>query len=241
MANVTEIGPELYRISVYVPDFNLQFNHFLVNDDEPLLFHTGYKSWFPEVRDGVASVIDPSRIRWVGFSHFESDECGSLNQWLEIAPNAQPVCSDLGAAVSLNDFSMRPPRGMAEGDVLTTGKRRFRLCRTPHLPHGWDAALLFEETSKTLLCSDLFHQIGKVEPLSKSDVVGRSRDAMKEYQAGILADYAPYTHYTDQIFQKLAALKPRTLAIMHGSSFEGDGERALRDLGQVFKEIFGGE
>ena len=241
MANVTEIGPELYRISVYVPDFNLQFNHFLVNDAEPLVFHTGYKSWFPEVRDGVASVIDPSRIRWVGFSHFESDECGSLNQWLEIAPNAQPVCSDLGAAVSLNDFSMRPPRGMVEGEVLTTGKRRFRLCRTPHLPHGWDAALLFEETSKTLLCSDLFHQVGKVEPLSKSDVVGRSRDAMKEYQAGILADYAPYTHYTDQIFQKLAALKPTTLAIMHGSSFEGDGERALRDLGQVFKEIFGGE
>ncbi len=241
MTEVDEIGPELFRISVYNPVFNLQFNHFLVNDDEPLLFHTGYRATFPEIRDGVASIIDPARIRWIGFSHFESDECGSLNQWLEIAPNAQPVCSDLGAAVSLNDFSLRSPRGMAEGEVLTTGKRRFRLCRTPHLPHGWDAALLFEETSKTLLCSDLFHQVGKEEPLTSSDVVGRSRGAMEEYQAGILADYAPYTHYTDKIFHKLAALKPEVLAIMHGSSFEGNGEQALLDLGVVFKEVFGGD
>ncbi len=241
MATVTEIAPDTYRISVFVPEFNLQFNHFLVKDDEPLLFHTGYRGYFSEVREGVASVMDPSRIRWIGFSHFESDECGALNEWLEIAPDAQPACSDLGAAVSVNDFSIRPPKGMADGEVLSTGKRRFRLCRTPHLPHGWDAAVLFEETSKTLLCSDLFHQVGKVEPLTESDVVGRSRDAMREYQGGILADYAPYTHYTDKTFQKLAALKPSTLAIMHGSSFTGDGERALRDLAVVFKEIFGGK
>ncbi len=241
MATVTEIAPDTYRISVFVPEFNLQFNHFLVKDDEPLLFHTGYRGYFSEVREGVASVMDPSRIRWISFSHFESDECGALNEWLEIAPDAQPACSDLGAAVSVNDFSIRPPKGMADGEVLSTGKHRFRLCRTPHLPHGWDAAVLFEETSKTLLCSDLFHQVGKVEPLTESDVVGRSRDAMREYQGGILADYAPYTHYTDKTFQKLAALKPSTLAIMHGSSFTGDGERALRDLAVVFKEIFGGK
>ena len=185
--------------------------------------------------------MDPSRIRWISFSHFESDECGALNKWLEIAPDAQPACSDLGAAVSVNDFSIRPPKGMADGEVLSTGKRRCRLCRTPHLPHGWDAAVLFEETSETLLCSDLFHQVGKVEPLTESDVVGRSRDAMREYQGGILADYAPYTHYTDKTFQRLAALKPKTLAIMHGSSFAGDGERALHDLAVVFKEIFGGK
>ncbi len=241
MATVTEIAPDTYRISVFVPEFNLQFNHFLVKDDEPLLFHTGYRGHFSEVREGVASVMDPSRIRWISFSHFESDECGALNEWLEIAPQAQPVCSDLGAAVSVNDFSIRPPKGMADGEVLSTGKRRFRLCRTPHLPHGWDAAVLFEETSKTLLCSDLFHQVGKVEPLTESDVVGRSRDAMREYQGGILADYAPYTHYTDKTFQKLAALKPKTLAIMHGSSFTGDGDRALRDLAVAFKDIFGGK
>ena len=240
MATVTEIAPDIYRISVFVPEFNLQFNHFFVKDDEPLLFHTGYRGHFSEVREGVASVMDPSLIRWISFSHFESDECGALNEWLEIAPDAQPACSDLGAAVSVNDFSIRPPKGMADGEVLSTGKRRFRLCRTPHLPNGWDAAVLFEETSNTLLCSDLFHQVGKVEPLTESDVVGRSRDAMREYQGGILADYAPYTHYTDKTFQKLAALKPSTLAIMHGSSFTGDGERALRDLAVVFKEIFGG-
>ncbi len=229
MPEVTEIGPDLYRISVYMQDFDLQFNHFLVNDEEPLLFHAGYNAWFPELREGLATVIDPARLRWIGFSHFESDECGALNQWLEVAPSAEPVCSQVGAAVSVNDFSIRPPRGMDDGEVLTTGKRRFRLCRTPHLPHGWDASVMFEETSGTLLCSDLFHQVGNVEPLTASDVVGRSREAMKEYQAGILADYAPYTHYTDALFRKLAALKPERLAIMHGSSFEGDCEGALAD------------
>ncbi|MDA2930991.1 MBL fold metallo-hydrolase [Acidobacteria bacterium AH-259-O06] len=240
MAKVTEIGPELYRISVYVPDFDLQFNHFLVNDEEPLLFHTGYKAWFSEVHEATATVVDPSRIRWIGFSHFESDECGSLNQWLEVAPSAEAVCSVVGALVSVNDFAIRPAKGMAEGEVLRTGTCRFRLCRTPHLPHGWDASALFEETSNTLLCSDLFHQVGDVEPLTQSDVVGRTREALKEYQAGILADYSPYTHYTGQLFEKLAALKPERLAIMHGSSFEGNGERALDDLAVVFRETFGG-
>ena len=143
--------------------------------------------------------------------------------------------------MNVNDFAIHPAKGMTEGEVLSTGKRRFQLCRTPHLPHGWDGALLFEETSKTLLCSDLFHQVGKVEPLTESDVVGRTREALKEYQAGILADYSPYTRYTDQLLQRLAALKPETLAIMHGSSFTGDGERALQDLAVAFKEIFGGE
>ncbi len=240
MAEVTEIGPDLYRISVYLPDFDLQFNHFLVDDEEPLLFHAGYNAWFPELQEGLSTVIDPTRLRWIGFSHFESDECGALNQWLEVAPSAEPVCSQVGAVVSVNDFASRPPKGMEEGEVLTTGKRRFRLCRTPHLPHGWDASVMFEETTRTLLCSDLFHQVGNVEPLTGSDVVGRSREAMKEYQAGILADYAPYTHYTDALFRKLAALKPERLAIMHGSSFEGDCEGALADLAEAFKEIFGG-
>ena len=240
MAEVTEIGPDFYRISVYLPDFDLQFNHFLVDDEEPLLFHAGYNAWFPELQEGLSTVIDPDRLRWIGFSHFESDECGALNQWLEVAPSAQPVCSQVGALVSVNDFASRPPKGMEEGEVLTTGKRRFCLCRTPHLPHGWDASVMFEETTRTLLCSDLFHQVGNVEPLTGSDVVGRSREAMKEYQAGILADYAPYTHYTDALFRKLAALKPERLAIMHGSSFEGDCEGALADLAEAFKEIFGG-
>jgi flavorubredoxin len=236
---VSEIGPDLYRLSVYAADFDLQFNHFLVVDDEPLLYHTGLRGMFPLLRQAVAKVLDPARLRWIGFSHFESDECGALNEWLALAPAAQAVCSDLGAMVSVNDFAARPARGLADGETFSTGKYRFRACRTPHLPHGWDASVLFEETQKTLLCSDLFHQVGDVEPLTTSDVVGRSKEAMKAYQAGVLADYAPYTHYTSRLFAKLAELKPQRLAIMHGSSFEGDGTRALGDLADAFEEVFG--
>lgn len=241
MAVITEIGPDLYRISIYVPDFNLQFNHFLVKDEEPLLYHAGLKGMFPPLRDAVASILDPAGLRWISFSHFESDECGGLNDWLALAPEAQAACSELGAMVSVNDFSGRPAKGLADGDVLVTGKYRFRLCRTPHLPHGWDAAVLFEETEGTLLCSDLFHQLGDVEPLTTTDVVERSVAAMKVYQAGVLADYSPYTRKTDQLFRKLAALKPQRLAIMHGSSFEGDGVQALSDLAVGFRLVFGGE
>ena len=239
MRAVTEIGPDLYRLSIWVPEFDLQFNHFLIDDDEPLLYHAGLREAFPQLKEAIAKVVDPSRLRWIGFSHFESDECGGLNDWLAMAPAAQPVCSDLGAMVSVNDFSTRPARGLADGEQLVTGKYTFRMCRTPHLPHGWDAAVLFEETQKTLLCSDLFHQVGDVEPLTTTDVVGRSVQAMKAYQGGVLADYAPYTPYTDTLFKKLAALSPQRLAIMHGSSFEGDGGRALADLAAGFKEVFG--
>jgi flavorubredoxin len=240
-AVVTEIGPDLYRLSVYVPDFDLQFNQFLVVDEEPLLYHAGVRGMFPLFREGVASVLDPARLRWIGFSHFEADECGALNEWLAIAPSAQPACSDLGAMVNVDDFSTRPARGMADGEQIVTGKFKFRVCRTPHLPHGWDASVLFEETEKTLFCSDLFHQGGNVEPMTSSDVVGRSLEVIKAYQGGVLADYSPYTHYTGRLFDKLAALKPRKLAIMHGSAFEGDGAQALRDLAGVFKDVFGQE
>ena len=208
-------------------------------DDEPLLFHSGLKGYFPEILEALTTVMDPARLRWIGFSHFESDECGALNQWLDLAPSAEPVCSMVGAPVSVNDSAIRPAKGMADAEVLTTGTHRFRRCRTPHLPHGWDASVLFEETTKTLLCSDLFHQIGDVEPLTRSDVVGRSREAVKEYQGGVLADYSPYAPYTAELFERLAALKSERLAIMHGSSFEGDGARALSDLAVVFKETFG--
>jgi flavorubredoxin len=238
-AKIDEIAPDLYRLSVYVPDFELQFNQFLVVDDEPLLYHAGLKGMFPLFRETLAKVLDPSRLRWIGFSHFESDECGALNEWLAIAPSAQPACSDLGAMVSVDDFASRPARGLADGEKLVTGKYSFRVCRTPHLPHGWDASVLFEETQKTLLCSDLFHQVGDVEPLTTSDVVGRSVEAMKAYQGGVLADYSPYTHNTVRLFDKLADLNPRRLAIMHGSSFEGDGAQAITNLAAGFEEVFG--
>jgi len=239
MTQVDEIGPDLYRISVFVPEFQLQFNHFLVQDDEPLLFHTGFKGMFPDVKEALATVIDPATLRRISFSHFESDECGALNHWLEAAPKAEPVCSMLGAVVSVNDFAIRPPRGLQDGETFSTGKYRFRLCRTPHLPHGWDASVLYEETNKTLLCSDLFHQVGEVEPLTQGDIIGRCEAALREYQAGPLADYSPYTHYTRALFEKLADLRPERLAVMHGSSFEGDGEKALHDLAGVFENTFG--
>ncbi|PYR77682.1 MAG: MBL fold metallo-hydrolase [Acidobacteria bacterium] len=239
MAGVTEIAPDVYRISVYATWANLQFNHFLVKDDEPLLFHTGLRGMFPDVREAVSQLMDPSQLRVISFSHFESDECGALQEWLGMAPRAEVVCSDLGAMVSVNDFIGRPARGLADGDTFSTGKYRFRFCRTPHLPHGWDAGVLFEETEQTLLCSDLFHQNGDVEPLTESDVVGRSQQSMREYQAGILAEYVPYTPLTAQNLMKLAELKPRTLAIMHGSSFRGDGAQALHDLNVAFREVFG--
>ncbi len=236
---IEEIAPDLYRISTYVPQIDLQFNQFLIKDDEPLLFHTGMKSLFPSVLEAVSSLINPSQIRWIGFSHFEADECGSLNEWLQLAPAAQPVCSVVGALVSINDFAIRPALGMTDGGVLKTGKYRFRFLQTPHVPHCWEAGLLFEETNGVLLSSDLFHQNGDVEPLTESDVIGRVHKTLVDYQAGLFANYMPYTKHTDGILQNLADLKPRTIAPMHGSAYVGDGERAIRDLAGVMQEVLG--
>jgi flavorubredoxin len=236
---IKEIAPDLYRISTYVPEIDLQFNQFLVKDDEPLLFHTGMNALFPSVLEAVSSLIDPSRLRWVGFSHFEADECGSLNEWLQMAPAAQPVCSMIGALVSVNDFAIRPALGMTDGEVLNTGKYSFHFVQTPHVPHCWEAGLLFEQTQGTLLSSDLFHQGGDVEPLIESDVTGRARKTLVDYQAGPMANYMPYTKHTDGILQELAKLKPRTIAPMHGSAYVGDGERAIRDLAGVMREVLG--
>ena len=236
---VTEIAPDCYRISTYIPEADLQFNQFLIKDDEPLLFHTGMRSLFPVVREAVATIIDPATIRWISFSHFEADECGSLNEWLQIAPAAEPVCSMVGALVSVNDFALRPAKEMNDGEVFNTGQHQFRFMQTPHLPHCWEAGLLFEETTGTLLCSDLFHQVGDVEPLTESDIVDRARKTLVDYQAGPLANYMPYTKNTEGILQKLAALNPRTLAPMHGSAYVGDGTKAIRDLAVVMREVLG--
>jgi flavorubredoxin len=237
--SVTEIAPDFYRISTYIPEIQLQINQFLIKDEEPLLFHTGMRVLFPAVREAVATVIDPATIRWIGFSHFEADECGSLNEWLQIAPAAQPVCSMVGALVSINDFALRPAKGMNNGEVFNTGQRRFRFAQTPHVPHCWEAGMLFEETTSTLLCSDLFHQNGNVEPFTESDVIDRARKTLIDYQAGPFANYMPYTKHTDGILQNLAALNPRTIAPMHGSAFSGDGGKAIRDLAGVMHDVLG--
>ncbi|MGA7521104.1 MAG: hypothetical protein WBW84_01395 [Acidobacteriaceae bacterium] len=241
MAKIAEIAPEIYRISIYAQSGNLQFNHFLVKDDEPLLFHTGLRGMHAEIREAVSRLIKISDLRHISFSHFESDECGALNEWLAVAPEADVICSQVSARANVNDFIGGPARALADGESFSTGKLRFRYCQTPHLPHGWDAGVLFEETQKTLLCSDLFHQAGDTEPITSDDVVGRSCEAMKAYQAGVLAEYVPYTPLTAQNLKKLADLKPTTLAIMHGSSFTGDCARALGDLNTVYREVFGRE
>jgi flavorubredoxin len=240
MAQITEIAPDLYRISTFISEANLQFNQFLVRDDQPLLYHTGMKGLFPVVRDAVATLLPPDRIRWIGFSHFEADECGALTQWQTLAPQATAVCTFVAKMVSVDDVvAVRPAQALADGEQLCTGKYRFRLIQTPHVPHCWEASLLFEETQGTLLCSDLFHQNGDVEPSTSSDVVGRFKETLVEYQQGPLANYMPYTPYTDSTLQRLAALEPRTLAAMHGSTFVGDGAQALTELAQVIREILG--
>jgi flavorubredoxin len=239
MAVVTEIASGVHRISILMSDLNLQFNHFLVVDDEPLLYHTGMRRMFPDVLDAVKQVIDPATLRWIGFSHFEVDECGSLNEWLQVAPHAQPVAGVVGALVNLTDFADRPPRVLNADETLCTGRFRFRHHATPHLPHGWDAGMLFEETQRVLFCSDLFHHDGDVEPLTETDILGRVRKSILAYQAGPLMDYMPYTPNTRPLLEGLAALQPDTLATMHGSSFRGDGARALIDLDAVMKETLG--
>ena len=241
MTRIDEIAPDIYRISTFIPEFNLQFNQFLVRDEQPLLFHTGMKKLFPVVRDAVATLLAPEKIRWIGFSHFEADECGALAEWQTLAPSATAVCSLVAKLVSVDDVvAQRPAQALADGEQLSTGKYRFRFLQTPHVPHCWEASLLFEETQSTLLCSDLFHQSGDVEPSTTADVVGRFKQTLVEYQQGPFANYLPYTPYTDRTLKRLAALKPRTLATMHGSTFIGDGERALTDVAQVIKEILAG-
>ena len=236
---VTEIAPEIYRISTFHPEVGIQFNQFLVKDDESFLMHTGLRKMFPLTLDAVSKLMDPVNLRWIGFSHFESDECGALNEWLKVAPRAQAVCSLVGAIVMVNDFADRPARPLNDGEALEIGLRRLRFLSTPHVPHCWDAGLFFEETNRTLLCSDLFFHPGNPEAVTESDVLGRAREAMLASLTGPMAKDMPYTPYTDATLHRLAALEPTTLAIMHGTSFRGDGKKALADLGNVIREILG--
>jgi flavorubredoxin len=238
-ATIDEIAPDLFRISVYVPDFDMQFNHFLVRDEAPLLYHAGFRGMFPVLREAVAKLIDPATLRYVSWSHFESDEIGALNHWLDIAPQAEPVCTLVGKLVTVDDFSNRPARGMTDADVLETGKYRFRFHRSPHLPHGWDAGVLFEETRKTLFCSDLFHHFGNVAALTSSDIVGPSRKAFEQMQQGPLAGYIPYTRETEGVLKGMATLQPEMLAVMHGSSYQGKCDKLLTDLAGELKTAFG--
>ncbi len=224
---IDEIADGIYRISTPLPAIpgGFTFNQFLVVDDEPLLFHTGLRRLFPGVRDAIARVMPVERLRWVAFSHFEQDECGSLNDFLAAAPRAQAACSAVGAMTSVGDLAIRPPRALADGERLGLGHHEVTWWDAPHVPHGWDCGFLSESTTRTLLCGDLFTQPGaSQEPITESDILGPSETmrAAMDYYA-----HAPATRAT---IEKLASTEPRTLACMHGSAWSGDGAKLLRAL-----------
>lgn len=239
MAKVDEIAPDIFRLSAYNPHANFQFNSFLVRDEEPLLYHTNLNGFFDEIVEAARTVLDPATIRWIGFSHFEADECGTLNRWLELAPEATPLCSFVGARTCVDDVALRPARVLGADEVLVTGRHHFRQIETKHVPHGWDASLLFDESGKVLFCSDLFGHNGDVEALHEGDIVGRSAAYNAAQQEGPMAGSVPFTPHTKPILASLAALEPETLACMHGSSWRGDGATALTALGDELENLFG--
>jgi flavorubredoxin len=229
-----EIAPDIFRISTFVPEVGptgFTFNQFLVRAEEPLLFHTGPRAMFGAVKAAVAALIPIESLRWIAFGHVESDECGSMNQWLELAPDATVAHGELGCMVSLNDLADRPPRALHNGEVLDLGGKRVRHFDTPHVPHCWEARVLFEQATRTLFCGDLFTQLGNASALTSKDIVGPAKEAEAAFKATCL------TPTTGKTIRSLAELQPSVLAVMHGSSFEGDCAAALEDLAAVYDEL----
>lgn len=229
---IDEIAAGVYRLSTYVseiaPPAGFTFNQFLVLGEEPLLFHCGQRQLFPAVAAAVRRLIPLERLRWLSFGHVEADECGAMNLWLAAAPNAQVVHGQLACMVSLNDLADRPPRALADGEVLDLGGKRLRWCDTPHVPHGWEAGVMFEEAGGTLLCGDLFTHVGQGPALTGDDIVGPAAAAEGAFLATALTPAVAPT------LRRLAGLAPRTLALMHGSSFRGDGAGQLQALADFY-------
>jgi flavorubredoxin len=226
---VDEIADGIFRLATAVdlPDGPgaFSFNQYLIDDDEPLLFHTGPRKLFPLVRQGVEKIMPLARLRYVGFSHFEADECGALNDFLAAAPRAEPVCGGIAAMVSVDDYADRPPRALADGATLKLGRHELRWCDAPHLPHGWECGFMMETATSTLLCGDLFTQGGKDHPaLTAADILGPS----EAFRAPM--DYYAHAPNSRELLARLAAFKPTTLACMHGSAWQGDGGRLLLAL-----------
>lgn len=231
-----EIAAGIFRLSTWVPDVapptGFTFNQFLVMADEPLLFHTGPRGMFPLVAEAVARVTPVDQLRWITFGHIESDECGSMNQWLAAAPHAQVAHGALGCMVQLNDLADRPPRALADNEVLDLGGKKIRQISTPHVPHAWEAQVLYEETTGTLLCGDLFAHVGNEPALTTNDIVEPAMAGEAMFRSSSLAPD------TALVLERLADLEPRTLALMHGSSFSGDGGTALRQLAKGYDEHY---
>lgn len=229
---IDEIGAGIYRISIFVPEIappqGFTFNHFLLLGAEPLLFHCGLRKMFPLVSAAVARIIPVDQLRWLTFGHFEADECGSMNEWLAAAPHAQLAHGMVGVRLSIADMADRPPRVLADGELVDIGGKRLRYIDTPHVPHGWDAGVIFEETTRTLFCGDLFAHYGNPSALTEGDIIG---PAMATEDAVHQTSLGPTTAPT---IRKLADVKPELLATMHGASFSGDGKAALRGLADAY-------
>lgn len=207
----------------------MTFNQFLLLDEEPLLFHTGHRVMFPAVRAAIETLLPVDRLRWITFGHLESDECGAMNEFLAVAPRSEVAHGVGGCMVSLNQMCDRLPRPLDDGETITLGRMRVRHIDTPHIPHGWDARVLYEEVTGTLLCGDLFTHLGDGAPLVESDILGPAE------QAENLFGYSTLAPATAATVDRLAALAPRTLALMHGSSFTGDGAAMLHALADSYR------
>jgi flavorubredoxin len=225
---VTEIAPDIYRLSTYVSDANIQFNQYLITAEEPLLFHSGLRALFPLVSAAVERVVPVARLSWITFGHVEADECGAMNLWLAAAPGAQVAHGAMGCAVSVNDLADRPPRPLQNGEVIDLGGRRVRRIETPHVPHGWDAGLMLEETTGTLFCGDLFTAVGTTPALTEHEITGPA------LQAEDLFRYTCLTPATGPTIRALGELRPTALGLMHGPAFAGDCAQALTDLGDAY-------
>lgn len=225
---IDEIAEGIYRIStpVTVVPGGFSFNQYLIVDEEPLLFHTGLRKTFPLVREAIAAVMPVERLRHVSFSHYEADECGALNDFLGVAPQASPLCGSIAAMVSVGDVADRAPRALEDGELVSIGKHRLRWLATPHLPHAWECGFLMEETTRSLLCGDLFTQGGATHPaVTEADILEPS-EAFR-----LQLDYFSHAKDARAMIERLAALEPQTLACMHGPAWRGDGAALLRALG----------
>ena len=229
---VDEIAARVYRMSTFVasgagsPGFT--FNQFLVDADEPLLFACGQRSLFASVSAAAARVVSLDRLRWITFSHVESDECGALNDWLAAAPRAVAAHGRLACSIWLNEMADRPPRVLADGEVLDLGGKKVKHIATPHLPHNWEAALCHEETTGTLFCSDLFTQLGECPPTTTGDIVAPAIATEERFR------FVPVTADTGPAIRRLADLAPRTLALMHGPTFVGEPRAPLTELADYY-------
>lgn len=231
---IDEIADGIYRLSTHIADVappaGFTFNQFLVQGTEPLLFHCGMRGLFPLVSAAIAKIMPVEKLRWITFGHIEADECGAMNAWLAAAPHAQIAHGRTACMVSLNDLADRPPRVLDDGEAIDLGTKRLRYIDTPHVPHAWEAGLLYEEVTGTLLCGDLFTHLGNDAALTSNDILGPAMAAEEMFRATSLG---PATAPT---IGKLAALKPRTLGLMHGASFNGDCPAALRDLARYYAD-----